>query len=992
MSLDRQLVDAIVAEDPEQVRDLLTAATEKQRRAADDPLRDELQHVIPPRDPLPERRRTALLAILGTSTSKTLRAFHLARFGIPVPPAVAVLEARPAAIRSAMLKAATSDVLLRWLWPVAFDFIRRDQFTRPDTAEYAEGALGHVFGVDWRWPMDRSNPTDEQWIDGVRERLSDPDLADELFAAFRHEEPLVGLSTARRRPVEAALVRAAGDGAIQRSRLLDECLDGHLRDFRPSATRMFARLWDELAPTHDELVARQHRITRVGSAQDPGAQLLALTALGALLDGGETVDPAQASAVAAAALSGTTKKLATSALRFLDRLATIGPDPAVTAALSGVGHPRADVQEASLAFVERNLSRVSDPLTVRQDVLAWADAVEPQLRALLDDVTGIAATGNEPVGPDGDRREIARRVAALSAPQLADAGLHDIDPTVPTLPPPVTFDPWSPPVLSPQRATTRIDDPAELAEAVVAWMAGSVDGIDVERILDGLARLGAASAGTAAASAVRTQRERLRETSGTFADATPIVWLADAWLDRRPPQPLPFVRRRARWFGGRADVVGDLVKPRVPSNARRYWLGLTAYDGTRFPAHPAAFGAVRMWEVAHHLAEGQSRQLLATPTHRGGWIAPADLCHRLEEMQRRRLTPDRFDAVQALLRIAPGVADGLGDRLVAVGTDPARAAASILGHHARVRDEGLQRAARIRVDLGLPAASRRPGSQPHHAPQHALRWPDIADAGERRRDDPVGILLTALATPPDEIRWWHDANVLLAGADHTAMSRATTALPRFPDLYGAAVATTVAFDLGANRSSDADHVALATLIDPDVPLGPGAHAGLAIALTARNETLATVAADLTIAAIDDGRLDHVVLGELLATLVNEGVGLLSRPASRLSNVAEHSLLHADAVRRVWMTTLAALETLPRDLHAPLEGLLAAGTRCQRGVDDDGARSFLEQVATGSSKRASLARTLLELPTVWDDVAPELLAIAGRLTRAERWAAQLAGVT
>jgi hypothetical protein len=41
-------------------------------------------------------------------------------------------------------------------------------------------------------------------------------------------------------------------------------------------------------------------------------------------------------------------------------------------ALSGIGHPRTDVQEASLAFVERLVEGVSDPVTIRQELLAWA--------------------------------------------------------------------------------------------------------------------------------------------------------------------------------------------------------------------------------------------------------------------------------------------------------------------------------------------------------------------------------------------------------------------------------------------------------------------------------------------------------------------------------------------------------------------------------------------------------------------------------------------
>jgi hypothetical protein len=53
VSLDRRLVGATIAEDPEQVRDLLTAATEQERRSADEPLREQLGRLIPPRDPLP---------------------------------------------------------------------------------------------------------------------------------------------------------------------------------------------------------------------------------------------------------------------------------------------------------------------------------------------------------------------------------------------------------------------------------------------------------------------------------------------------------------------------------------------------------------------------------------------------------------------------------------------------------------------------------------------------------------------------------------------------------------------------------------------------------------------------------------------------------------------------------------------------------------------------------------------------------------------------
>ncbi|MDH3498519.1 MAG: DUF6493 family protein [Acidimicrobiia bacterium] len=978
MSLATRISQAVKAGDAATVRDLLVATPERERRSQREEILAHTSRQLPPRERVPERRRAAMLAWLATSTSRELGGVvGVSWAGVPVGEAVDVLADRPRKTRNAILNSIVRNEWQRRLWPIVFEFVRRGDFNRPAGPEYAMGAVGHVVSATWPGADGRERSAEER-VEVVEQMCTtDPGLFDEVIAALAHEEVATYVSHWAAGILEPVLARC---GVMSRDDTIDLCLEGFLRDYKPSATRFFQRVWAALDVSEDELVSRVDRLARIAATRNPGAQWIAVQ--GFLNIGNGAVDVGSAAAAAEGALAGTTKKLAMVGLNLLARVAALDPDRAVRAAATGLGHSRADVQEAALAFLCGHIESSVDPTAVRTLLLGWEGTVAPHLQSQLAELVGLDTTSGR---PDHNLVELQKRLDALDESARAAVGLTSVDLASPRLPAPLDFRPWDAPVLSADRRIPAIETVDELVEASVAALAGALDGTDVERVLDGIARLGSERLSKAAASAVRAQYEGV--VAGNFGPArTPLLLLMRSWIDRMAPPPLNFYDLRTGILGRRQTVVGSLRTPRQRPTDNFVSLGLSPYDGGEYPANAGGFALVRMWELAHLVAAHRSTLLLATPTHAGGWIDPMVLVQRLERLASTSTVPGRFDVCQALLRVAPRPALEIGRRLGAIGGDVARAAARALGAEVDVSDDGLRRAAATRRTLGSPEVTVRVPARTEWAQSYALRFPRASPGGPRRRDDPVGLLLNGLASPPDRIPWWSGVNALLAPEARQEMSLAVTTMPRFADLYGAAVATTVVFDLNANRSTDVDHVTLAALLDPDVPLGSGAHSGLAVALIAKNETLAAVGADLFIDATEDGRLDVECLASVVVKLVDGGAGGLNRIAPRMTTAAAVSLLHADAVRRFWQVVFRDLATAPRDAHAGLQSLLQAGTLCGRGIDDGAARDTIEAMAAGSSKRAKYAREVLALADRWVSHRPELDAIDGRLDRAERWQA------
>ena len=57
--------------------------------------------------------------------------------------------------------------------------------------------------------------------------------------------------------------------------------------------------------------------------------------------------------------------------------------------------------------------------------------------------------------------------------------------------------------------------------------------------------------------------------------------------------------------------------------------------------------------LAERCAKGEAAELLATPTHAGGWIDPRELVRRAKLLDSVKQDGDAIDQIQALLRLAP---------------------------------------------------------------------------------------------------------------------------------------------------------------------------------------------------------------------------------------------------------------------------------------------------------------------------------------------------
>lgn len=236
-----------------------------------------------------------------------------------------------------------------------------------------------------------------------------------------------------------ALVTLTAEGMIERDRLLDETLVACLRDWTAGDVGWFVTLHDALAPTLEELVARQETYARLLAATPGVPVTLALRTFTALLKAGR-LDHATFLAAAPAAVVRADKGPVVTTLKLIADLVRTRPavaEQAATVVADALGHARVDVQERALAV----------------------------LTAIL---------------PDADRRQA---LVASAADGLA--------PSLRALPrPPSPADDLEPAVPDPERERlTPVHDADELAELFSRLVEEADDPTEVERLLDGVARL-----------------------------------------------------------------------------------------------------------------------------------------------------------------------------------------------------------------------------------------------------------------------------------------------------------------------------------------------------------------------------------------------------------------------------------------------------------------------------------------------------------------------
>src|SRR5213593_1549370 len=444
---------------------------------------------------------------------------------------------------------------------------------------------------------------------------------------------------------------------------------------------------------------------------------------------------------------------------------------------------------AALALAERVAGR--EPRVARQTATLAAEALGHDAA----DVQARAIAVVTRLGDKTDRvfvelvRDRARGTSATLRPRLLD-WLGEPPPPARAEPTPAAAPASTGAPEAPLRRARSLDDAIDL-------LAGAIERFDaadeMEGALDGVARF-------------------CGERPPDFAlRLKPLTKRAGTILGAKPPPA----------FGG-YDLRGDLCTLALAWSSNQ---PVGAAGSERFMR---TFLAGRIREVAVRAAAARPTTLLATPTHRDGWIDPEVLVKRA-----LAAVPDPLDAVQSLLRIArEGRPRGLA------------LAADVPGEYG----------AALRFALGGPRAAEAPAGDLWLAAEAArlsdslasrfdlLRHPmmlNVAwDNGKRRRNETL------------TMRW------------------VVTVFPADLENYFLVGGSAIICNLEWWQALWWNCVYLEPLLRPDVALGRNARRLLAAALASKPPAEGGLATDVLIQAIDDGRAKPQELGDSFAALLS----------------------------------------------------------------------------------------------------------------------------
>lgn len=589
-----------------------------------------------------------------------------------------------------------------------------------------------------------------------------------------------------------SLVELAAEGRLDRARLLDAALGAFLRDWPAHGMGWYVSLLEALEPNADELVSRQDVLVRLlttpyGQAvQWAQKQLLALVRAGSA-----ELDPILATSPAVLDAGG--KGVAQAQLKLLTVAAKATPDRApecAAAAAAGLAHAAPDVQCAALALVEAHM-----PEDQRAGVVApYAALVSPTLRARL---------------PKAEEQAVSSLLVE---------------------PPPVV-------AAAPVGPVVPVRDADELLEVLSRLVEEADDPVEVERALEGAARLARQRPADGQALAARA-RELLEEAyyPGPFQGEelrADLCVLALVWLTGADPGGgYPGQHRENDYTGGRHQVIRE--------------------DGWHLPALLAR----RVHEVATLVHSGGG-QLLSLPSTTDGAIDPADLAARLIRVPRTAppLPLDvSFTALRLPLAFRPGGMHRTGRALAAA----LEMLVAVLPRYERVAG---------------PAPAKYGADR-----EHCVGW--AVTSTTRKATDAVA----ALHDVPEPLRqlgqsWDH--------GEYSSRFEQLTAwwplvLPGRPELLAAHSHGRLMRALHKNRSGTAP---LLHALGEAGRNGPVASSALALGLAAKNGDERTAAIDALVALAERDHLDGAELGRQLAAHLADDVIVGTRAIDSLRELA-----------------------------------------------------------------------------------------------------------
>ncbi len=692
-----------------------------------------------------------------------------------------------------------------------------------------------------------------------------------------------------------ALAELAADGTLSRDRLLDESLNTLERDFAQFRAGWFSRFHEQLEPTLDERVARCEQYLRLLGSSIPPTVSFALRAIG-VIDKADRLLPEDLLSHVRPVLQARAKGTVVTALRLLARAATRAPaesSRAARLAADALLHEAADVQMKALDLIE---------------TLGGAD--EPEVvDAMKDYADGIAPSVRE-------------RFAAMVGTSDASA---DTD---------------APPLQASAEKTTDVRPIESFHELNAEWLRvleDPSDPLDVERVMDGLSRRGAAR-------------------PDDFAKAMgPLAKRAAAIVDRQPDDRLQFLLAWLASAYTRGDIRQWAVKQQgdgesVGSNSRRETGAL------------AEVFAIRGAELLLQIEDGYRLPMISAPTDSRGFVAARSLLSRYAEYRAQGIRPGVTDMALALQRLAP---EGRSEALETLEPEDEteNAIAFALGGDVSIGDTGWLWVA--------AAAARRPyADRPAIAEKHGHGLPD---AGTKARyevsfdkgfftsvnvqpsmsaDWPKGYIVSRFHIPAAG-RW----NLWSTCGDHVNMIRwSATVWPLNTEPFFSQGLRVFNYDQRLANSPYAGFVE--PMLEEHVVIGEVGSILLIMGLASSDPAVRSVALDSAIAAIAQSRISVDLVQEALIRLLPVGRIPVGRWTKTLGELSTRSKEHADFVRELIEGSLRHdPASPPRDVGGLVELLYELTVLTETPVSDAKTIEYLSGIKSGGKLKRFAAKLL-----------------------------------
>ena len=813
-----------------------------------------------------------------------------------------------------------------------------------------------------------------------------------------------------------AMRELAARGALDRGRLLDASLEALNRDFSQYRAGWFSRFHEFMEPTADERAARVDHYLDLLASPIPPTVAFAMKALAALhkakrLDGAAFVARAEPALYAKA--KGTVKLALRLLAAFAKADAGLAADACLTAT-AALEHPEPEVQEAALALIET----FGDPADaiLREAIEHRREVIAASLQGRVVEWLGGGDTPVAAASPYAGEQDIdaLRARAGRLPPDLAEAAGVDLAlQALDALPREIGIAPYNGlnvPRLAEENRIAPVQDLDSLIDLYTRALDNAFDVETVEQVLDGVCRLCPErpddfEARTKPLANKHAALLKKFDGFGSPAWSSPLGTLAilgAAWLERTRPDDLCGKELKQRFHIEQAGAAGIFLE--------------------------------RTAALASLVASGKAFEPLSTPTHAGGWVEPGTLVDRMRAWQDSGHDIAAPDLVLALLRLAP---EGRA-RALDGARDLSGETGSVLRHALGAPSEKIGKiaplwiaAARARSPLEDDDAveAKFPGLGPNAGMAAKMDF-DIETrtwhsnySGKEESWDYLSISYSpALAkNPPSQseaykhvltgfARHWEKYRLLptvLAIIDpieptggaasdlmaHQKLDSPWAALlwPANPKpLYAATALNAAGWEHSQRPNAEPPLAGYRVAMEPDAFLGRWGEVMLCMGLNALDSAEREIATDLLIAAVREGRLNARLLPFWMRRLVTSTLVKPKRWAARLREAARESPLHAQAIRQV-LERLVDLGSAnpPRDIHALMELLHELCVETGEAVTDPRTRDYLSGIK-GGGKAAKLAKTLLALEET--DPLPHrhaaaALALAGRVERAERWAAR-----